>query len=81
MRYGTAYKFIEDLTASGVPRSAIGTNDFEGCGFARVYITIPYGSKRNGGKWKRYTTKFGKRALGYALKFWDTRNNTNEVTQ
>jgi hypothetical protein len=78
MKYEAAYKFIEDLTASGVPRSAIGTNDFEACGFARVYITIPYGSKRNGGKWKRYTTKFGKRALSYALKFWDTRNNTTE---
>jgi hypothetical protein len=81
MKCATAYKFIEDLTASGVPRAVIGTNDFEACGFACVYITIPYGSERNGGKWKRYTTKFGKRALGYALKFWDTRNKQTEVKQ
>jgi hypothetical protein len=69
----SAEKFISAMLAAGIPHSAIGRNDWDDCPNVRVFLTIPYGSKRNGGKYKGWKNKFGARALNTALKFWASR--------
>jgi hypothetical protein len=69
----SAEKFISAMLGNGIPHSAIGRNDWDSSPHVMVYLTIPYGSKRNGGKYKSFRNKFGARALNTALKFWASR--------
>ena len=71
--FKTAIKFIKDLVKKGIPLSAITTNDWNSSPNTRVYVTIPYGSKKMGGKSKDWKNQFGERALKTALKFWKSR--------
>jgi len=69
----SAEKFISAMLDNGIPHSAIGRNDWDSSPNIRVFLTIPYGSKRNGGKYKGWKNQFGARALNTALKFWASR--------
>jgi hypothetical protein len=62
--------FISQLVKSGVPRSAIATNDFSSNLVPRVYITIPYG-KIGGGKQKGYQ-RWNATTVKQAVKFYKT---------
>ena len=77
-QFKSAIEFIKALSSAGVDKSAISTNDWDGSPSTNVYITIPYGSKRNGGKTKVFKNKFGNRALKNALKFWKSSESVNE---
>jgi hypothetical protein len=70
----SAEKFISAMIKIGICESAIGRNDWDSSPHIMVYLTIPYGSKRNGGRYKKWKNKFGARALNTALKFWESRN-------
>ena len=52
--YKSAIKFVEDLIKKGIPLSAIMTNDLSSSPNTIVVVTIPYGSKKNGGKSKSW---------------------------
>ena len=63
----SATKFITDLKASGIPASAISTNNWNDSPNTIVYVTIPYGSKNNSGKWKSWKNRFGATATKSAI--------------
>lgn len=71
--YKPAIKFIEDLKTKGIPLSAIATNDWTSSPNTIVTITIPYGSKKNGGKSKSWKNRFGDSTLKSAIEFWKTK--------
>lgn len=71
--YKSAIKFIDDLIKKGVPLSAIMTNDWSSSPNTIVGITIPYGSKKNGGKSKSWKNRFGDSTLKSAVEFWKTK--------
>ena len=79
-QFKSAIEFIKALSSAGVDKSAISTNDWDGSPSTNVYITIPYGSKRNGGKTKVFKNKFGNRALKNALEFWKSAESVNEAS-
>jgi hypothetical protein len=68
-----AVKFIKDINKKGIPVSAIDKNDWSSSPNTIVYITIPYGSKKNSGKNKKFKNSFGDRAVSSALEFWKSR--------
>ena len=69
----SATKFITDLKNNGIPASAIATNAWNSSPNTIVYVTIPYGSKNNGGKHKSWKNRFGATATKSAIAFWETR--------
>ncbi len=69
----SALKFITDLQSKGIPLSAIDRNDWSSSPNTIVYVTIPYGSKKNGGKSKNWRNRFGESTLKSAIKFWKTK--------
>jgi len=71
--FKTAIKFLKDLVKKGIPLSVISTNDWNSCQNTSVYLTIPYGSKHNGGQYKVWKNQFGDRALKTALTFWKSK--------
>ena len=73
-KYKPALKFIDDLQKNNIPLFAIDVNDWVNCPNNIVTITIPYGSPKNGGKYKAFKNKYGDRALKTAIKFYNTKN-------
>ncbi len=72
--YKSALKFIDDLQRKGIPLSAIDVNDLSASPNTIVYVTIPYGSAKNGGKCKNWKNRFGDSTLKSAVEFWKTKN-------
>jgi len=66
--------FVDKLKKAGIPLSALATNDWGSSPNTMVYITIPYGSKKNGGKTKIWKNRFGDTSVKSALSFWKSRN-------
>lgn len=66
--------FIEKIKKAGIPVSAIFTNDWSSSPNTIVYVAIPYGSKKNGGKSKEWKNRFGDTSVKSALSFWKSRN-------
>ena len=58
--YQPALRFIEDMVKKGIPLSAIDTNDWHSSPNTIVYLTIPYGRTKKGGKSKQWKNRFGK---------------------
>ena len=73
-KYKSALKFVDDLQSKGIPLTAIDVNDWNSSPNTIVYITIPYGSAKNGGKGKNWKNRFGDSALKSAVEFWKTKN-------
>lgn len=73
-KYKSAIKFISDLQKKGISLSAIDVNDWNSSPNTIVGITIPYGSKNNGGKTKSWKNRFGETSVKSAVKFWNTKN-------
>lgn len=67
----SAIKFIDNLISFNIPLSAINVNDWDLCFNVYVYITIPYGSKKNSGKTKSFKNRFGNSSLKAGIKFWE----------
>ncbi|MFY8162189.1 MAG: hypothetical protein ACOVNU_12725 [Candidatus Kapaibacteriota bacterium] len=72
--YQPALRFIEDMIEKDIPLSAIDINDWHSSPNVIVYLTIPYGSSKKGGKSKQWKNRFGKSTLKSALAFWESRN-------
>ncbi len=71
--FKSAIKFIDDMQKKGIPLSAIDRNDWSSSPATMVTVTIPYGSKKNGGKSKTWKNRFGDASLKSAIEFWKTK--------
>ena len=71
--FKSAVDFIYGMVSKGIPLSAIDTNDWNSSPSTIVYLTIPYGSKKKGGKHKAWRNRFGESTLKSAVTFWKTK--------